>query len=120
MVDFTKHYYVNGYALEVREAINFDQFKLDPALITNQERDQLLRIPQLDSGCVVRTHPTKSGSAFSQMEEPAILAGLIRADEGIKALVVFTERPVKTRYDFGFVSLNQIRKVNGPSKKDNK
>ena len=103
--------YVNGIAEDIRAKINFKPFSLDCSSITREEKEQLAFMPELDSGCKVKTNPNKSGSAFAAMYEHAILAGYMRCYDGkIKALVVYTERQNDDEsYDYGFVPLSNFK-----------
>lgn len=110
--NFKRATYIDGKAEAVREQIQFDKFKLDMTSLSADEEAELDSVPNLDTGVLVKTNPNKSGSAFSMMKEHAILAGFMRTDFGIKALVVFTERPNDDgSFDFGFVKLSQLKKV---------
>jgi hypothetical protein len=104
-------YYVNGLAKETRERIGFDPFGLDMTSLTREERESLALIPSMDEGCKIRTNPNRSGSAFAQMYEHGILAGLMRSHDGtIKALVVYTERQNDDNtYDHGFIPLSHFK-----------
>lgn len=98
---------------KVRDRINFRAFALDRSDMTKEERAQLKLLPRIDSPCLVKTNPNRSGSAFAQMKEHAILAGYMRSrDQSIRALVIYTERQDDLGdYDFGLVALSQIRLV---------
>lgn len=103
-------FFVDGKAEAVRERIKFKQFALDESQCSEQELSVLASMPKMDTGCEVRVNPNRSGSAFAQMTELAILAGYIRTDFGIKALIVWTERPNDNgTYDFGFVPLSSFK-----------
>lgn len=110
-------YYVDGIAQRVRDSINFEKFAVQVTELTKEEINLLLTLPQVDSGCLVRTNPNKSGSAFSQMKEHAIIAGFMRGSTGtIRALVVYTERPDDDSYEYGFVDLSQIKHARSTAK----
>lgn len=58
----------------------------------------------------VRVHPTKSGSAYGGMAEPARVGGFIDTVEGTKALVMFTDREDdRGDYDYELVLVSQLR-----------
>lgn len=64
----------------------------------------------IDDQVSVRVHPTKSGSAYAQMSEPARVGGFIDTIEGTKALVMFTEREDdQGDLDYELVLLSQLR-----------
>ncbi len=109
-VPFPAHF-VDGNAERVRNAINFHKFELDLSTLSVEEIDLLLSLPQVDSGCTIKTNPNKSGSAFSRMKEYGIIAGFMRGhDKSIRVLVVYTERPNDDdTFEYGFVSTSQIK-----------
>ena len=111
MAKLDKAFLINGHAEATRERIHFSQFAVTADSLSKDEVELLARLPELDTGCKVRTNPNKSGSAFSQMWEMGILAGFVRTDDGsLKALVVYTERPNDDgSYDFGFVALSKFK-----------
>jgi rhodanese-related sulfurtransferase len=74
----TPAHYIDGNAEQVRNAINFHKFELDTSTLSIEENDLLLSLPQVDSVCVIKTNPNKSGSAFAQMKEYGIIAGFMR------------------------------------------
>jgi hypothetical protein len=109
----TPAHYIDGNAEQVRNAINFHKFELDTSTLSIEENDLLLSLPQVDSVCVIKTNPNKSGSAFAQMKEYGIIAGFMRGhDKSIRVLVVYTERPNDDgTFEYGFVSPSQIKHV---------
>jgi hypothetical protein len=119
MTTSTVAHYVDGNAKKVRESINFHKFELDTSTLSLEEIDLLLSLPQVDSGCVIKTNPNnKSGSAFAQMREYGIIAGFMRGhDASIRVLVVYTERPnADGTFQYGFVACSQIK--HAPKKAD--
>ncbi len=124
MAKLDKAFLVNGHAEATRERIRFNQFAVTAESLSPDEVAALARLPELDTGCKVRTNPNRSGSAFAQMWEMGILAGFVRTDDGtLKALVVFTERPNDDgSYDFGFVALSKFKlpRLVKPAKKAEK
>jgi hypothetical protein len=112
-VDFktVPEHFVDAHAKRVRDQINFHSHQLQVSDMTLAEIEQLLSIPQVDSGCIVKTHPNKSGSAFAQMTEYGIVAGFMRGhDTSIRVLVVLTERPNDDgSYDYAFFPIKQIK-----------
>jgi hypothetical protein len=91
--------------LNVRSLVGFDRFEARFDDLPNGTAEFKLNQPVR-----VKSNPNKSGSAFSQMVEFAIFGGYLDTADGIKALVVYTERENDDgSFDYGLVMLSQIR-----------
>ncbi len=65
---------------------------------------------EISDRVVVRVHPTKSGSAFGQMTEPAIVGGYVDTIDGVKVLVMYIDREdLYGEFDYELVLLRQVR-----------
>lgn len=75
---------------KIKERVGFSRFEIvnpSPAL-----QENLARFPKVGYLCRVRLNKNKTGSAFSAMWEFAAVAGYMETADGLKAMVVFTER----------------------------
>ena len=100
----------NAIAAEIerlKEHIGFERFELvnpSPAA-----RESLARFPAVGEMCRV-SNKNKTGSAFSSMWEYAAIAGFLETADGLKAMVVFTEREsADDGYDWAFVPVTTLR-----------
>lgn len=98
---------VDSNVLKVREILGFDRFE---AFHENlPEGTPVFKVTQ---PVRVKTNPNKSGSAFSQMTEYAVFGGYLDTAEGVKALVVYTERENDDgSFDHGLVKITQVRTI---------
>ena len=84
----------------LRAAIGFERFECKDNKLPYKVGDKVR----------VKTHVNRSGSAFSQMAEEAIFGGYVETTEGLKALVMMTEREDdKGNYDYLVVPTNHLR-----------
>jgi hypothetical protein len=102
-------------AQQIRDAIEttrsrsgFARFELVNPSPAAQE--SLARFPGAGEMCRVMLNPNRSGSAFSSMWEFAAIAGFLETADGLKAMVVFTEREADDgNYDWAFVPITSLR-----------
>lgn len=97
----------------VRARVMFDKFELTDQEANQLERDQLNKLPATGNACIARTHGNnKSGSAFCQIQEQALVGGYMRTADGLKALIVFSDRPKDENgyYDFAFLPVAQVKR----------
>lgn len=76
----------------VRDAVNFDSHELDYRRLTDEQRLLLQAKPKTGSKCRVRRNPNARSSAYGQMWEFGEVCGYMQSAEGVRALVIFTER----------------------------
>lgn len=93
-----------------RARIGFSKYELDLTSCTIEELNALLLCPEEGTPCRVFPSTCCAGSAFAQMNEPALNGGFLRTDEGLKVLAIFTERPVvDCKYEFGFYLIARVK-----------
>ncbi len=96
--------------LNIKLKTNFARYECLVECMSKQLLDQVAHLPSVGNLCQVRLHPEAKSSAFSQMWEPAILGGYIESEQGLKALVIFTEREdADGDEDFEFVPVAVLR-----------
>ena len=94
----------------VRNRIGFDRFELDLSSLSRDQRDVMRKYPKVGAPARVKLHPQAKSSAYGQMWEYVLVAGYMQGDQGVKALVIFTEREDdQGELDFAFVDVNQIK-----------
>jgi hypothetical protein len=97
----------------VRARVLFEKFEMTDKDASQDELDQLSRLPSVGTACIARTHGNnKSGSAFCQIQEQALVGGYLRTPDGLKALIVFHDRPKSEEgyYDFAFLLVAQVKR----------
>jgi hypothetical protein len=93
---------------QVKDSIGFARFELVNPSPAAQE--SLARFPGAGEMCRVMLNRNRSGSAFSSMWEFAAIAGFVETADGLKAMVVFTEREADDgNYDWAFVPITSLR-----------
>lgn len=86
----------------LKERVGFTRFEIS---IPSPEVEAVLaQLPEVGHLCRVRLNKNKTGSAYSSMWEYAAVAGYTETADGLKAMVVFTERESADKdHDWAFV-----------------
>lgn len=101
---------MNCNIVSLRERIGFDKFGLSLASMDQAQRAVVSKLPGIGDKCLIKLHPEAKSSAFGQMVEPAIVAGFIDTNTGIKALVILFEREsVDDDESYMFAPVSTIR-----------
>lgn len=84
---------MSKHALErIKDKIRFEQYELRSRTCSKEQQQELSSLPKLFSVCRLRMHPKARSSAYGQMWEYVMVGGYTQTPDGIKALVIFTER----------------------------
>ena len=77
---------------QVRASLNFDAHELDHRRLTDEQRLLLQAKPKTGSKCRVSRNPKARSSAYGQVWEFGEVCGYMQSAEGVRALVILTER----------------------------
>ena len=106
------------YIKALRNKVEFEVFEVD--LKMNPEyRDVLSKLPKVTEECRVKHSLLSVKSAFGGMWEYAVICGYTNTMDGLKALVLFTERElVDGDYDWALVPVAQIKSYKPERRKE--
>ena len=95
----------------LKDRIGFERFELDYTALSEAQQRVLAVLPKAGQRCRVRRAGPKTASAYCQMWEFAVIGGYMQSVDGVKALVLFTEREDADtdELDWAFVCVSSIR-----------
>lgn len=97
--------------VSLKDRIGFGRFELDYTALSDAQQHILSSLPKAGRHCRVRRAGPKTASAYCQMWEFAVIGGYMQSADGVKALVLFTEREDADtdELDWAFVCVSSIR-----------